>query len=137
MVLGLVDKHGDDGLGDHIVQVLADHVEVGGNQVLDDHDLHLGSWRALTELQVAFTARPQGERDARELHRLDVALDVLVDFVVLVVAELSVLQLLQSACFLLLTLDLDLLDSVGPATPEPAREQSLLGFAGSLLLQIE
>ena len=56
----------------------------------------------------------------------------------MVVTELSVLKLLQPARLFILPFDLNLLCSFSGTTTEPAREESLLGFAvGSLLLQIE
>jgi hypothetical protein len=56
----------------------------------------------------------------------------------LVVAELSVLKLLEPTRLFILAFDLNLLCSFSGTTAEPAREESLLGFAaGSLLLQIK
>ena len=94
MIFSFIYEHGNDGLWDNIIQVLAHHVEVGGDQILDDHDLHLRAGGALTSGDLRFATCSEGRRDVRKVYWLDIALDVLIDFVILIVPELCIFKFL-------------------------------------------
>ena len=131
LVLGLVYKHGNDGLGHQIIQILADHVEVGCDQVLDDHNFHLRAWGPVPKvLLICWIRHSQRCWDIWQLDWLDVALDVLVYLVILVIAELRILQLLQSAMgFTLFTFNLNLVDILSLGSTKPTGEHARFRLA--------